>query len=243
MNLLRRISERGLLGLLLLASAMQQADSLQLTLHRNFGFRAGDRIQGQFTLSASGPADLQRVEFQIDGKLVGEATESPFEIRFRTSDYTLGVHQLSATGFTQSGGELRSAELQFEFVSAEAGFQAVGSILVPVAIVIIVVTLAGVLGPTVLGRKRKFELGVYGPAGGAVCPRCGKPYSRSLLSLRLVVGKLERCPHCGKWAVVRRASPEQLQAAEQRMRTEAEPPSVAPSDDLQRMIDDSKYES
>lgn len=224
-------------------SNVQAADELQLTVRRNFGFRAGSRIQGQFTLGVDQATDLDRVQFLIDGQIVGEAAGPPFEFRFHTGDYSLGTHQLAAIGKTRSGTELRTAARSFEFVSAEDSWQAAGKIAVPLVIVLVVMIGAGTLGPVLIGRQRKFVPGVNGAAGGAVCPRCRKPYSRSLLSPRLIVGKLERCPHCGKWAVVRRASASELETAEQLLQSESGRTAAVPSDDLQRMIEESRFES
>lgn len=230
---------------LLLASTVPgqaQQSELQLTLARNFGFRAGNRIQGQFTLGVNGPDDLASVAFLIDRRSVAEIEQPPFEYRFHTGDFALGVHELAAVGVTGAGQELRSPARSFEFVSAEDSFQAVGDVLIPLAIGVAALMLLGTLGPALLGRKKAFELGVYGTAGGSVCPRCEKPYSRSLLSPNLVAGKLERCPHCGKWAIVRRATPAELEAAEQRVKADSETPRVAPDDDLQRAVDESRFE-
>src|SRR4030042_1276088 len=44
----------------------RQQEELSLAIRRDFGFRSGDRIQGRFTLEASGPADLARVELLLD---------------------------------------------------------------------------------------------------------------------------------------------------------------------------------
>jgi hypothetical protein len=38
----------------------------------------------------------------------------------------------------------------------------------------------------------------------------------------MVFGKLERCPHCGKITLVRRASQEELVQAEQRLRADSQ---------------------
>lgn len=85
--------------------------------------------------------------------------------------------------------------------------------------------------------------GQYGVWGGAVCPNCGKPFSRSFLGINLVGVRLERCPHCGKFISSRRATPEQLDAAERRFRPEpTEQPSVKSELEKEREnYDDSKY--
>ena len=61
----------------------------------------------------------------------------------------------------------------------------------------------------------------------------------------LLVGKLERCPHCGKWAIAGRASPAQLEAAEARYEKDAHQGEVDPDQHerrYERMLDDSRFE-
>lgn len=84
------------------------------------------------------------------------------------------------------------------------------SILVPV----LGLTAAGVLLPFLVNRKKKFQPGMYGPAGEAVCPRCELPYSRPDPEPNLLVGKSGRCPHCGKISIQPAAGWQQLEEAE-----------------------------
>jgi len=95
-----------------------------------------------------------------------------------------------------------------------------------------------------LGRKKKHTPGVYSMAGGAICPRCTFPYSRNMLSPNLVIGKLARCPHCGKWAIVSRASAKALQAAEARFAAESQGTieTISEEEKIRQMIDDSRFE-
>jgi hypothetical protein len=105
-------------------------------------------------------------------------------------------------------------------------------------------TLVGALVPALMGRGKEFRSGQYGAAGGAVCPRCTFPYSRNILAPNLVVGKLQRCPHCGKWAIVPRASQSNLEAAEERWAREGTSTVEAPSEEerVRQMLDDSRYD-
>lgn len=90
----------------------------------------------------------------------------------------------------------------------------------------------------------------YGAAGAAVCRGCGLPFARDVLGLNMLVGKLMRCPHCGKWAVLPAASPAEVAAAEERERqrlrgdTPATVVTPQPSEEerLRRRIEDSRYE-
>jgi len=107
-----------LLTILLTAvSALAQNDDLSLRLSRDFGYSLGGRIQGKFSFRVTGPDDLERVVFLVDGEQVGEDTKPPFRLQFRTETFSLGSHTLSATGFTSDGRQLQSNQLHREFVS------------------------------------------------------------------------------------------------------------------------------
>lgn len=228
------------------AAAQTQSPELSLSLRRDFGFSAGGRIQGAFTLTAAGPDDLARVDFLIDGKIVNTAVQAPFAYSFSTGAYPLGVHTMSATGLTTSGARLTSTARSVEFVSPEVGWRVGAQIGLPILGVVLLISLVATLAPMLLDRRRgPFRPGVYGVAGGAICPRCKLPFPLHMLSMHLLTGKFERCPHCGKWSLVGRASAAALAEAEARLRDEnsrgrlAEP---STADTMQQMIDDSRYE-
>lgn len=228
-------------------AAQEEEDTLTLRLTRDFGFGGGSLIQGRFSMHASGPDSLERVEFLIDGEVVEVVSEAPFRYRFHTDDYSPGLHELSAIGFTRDGRQLLSVTFRYQFLSAEEARSAAGKFVVPILILVGVISLAAILGPAVLGkRKGAFRIGEYGAAGGAICPRCTFPYSRHFLSPNLLVGKLERCPHCSKWALVSRASPSDLEAAEARLNADHEkgrrPVEREDDRDLKRLLEDSRYE-
>jgi hypothetical protein len=197
-----------------------QGDSeLRLTLQRNFGYASGSgEIQGAFTMRASGPEDLQRVVFFIDGDQVGEATQAPFELRFHTDSYSLGQHTLTAVGYTASGQEVPSNIVQVTFATADEGFRAGMRIALPLlGIVLALLVLSFVVSFVSGGKLKDLPPGTprqYGAAGGAICPRCGRPFSRHAFSMNMLVGKLERCPFCGKWSVLAAQPLSVLRAAE-----------------------------
>jgi hypothetical protein len=204
-------------------SAQGGDDRLTIHLRRDFGYRAAGRIQGRFTISANGPQDLERVQYLLDGEFFAEVSEAPFKYSFSTSDYAVGAHTFSAVGTIASGAEIFAEEVRLEFISAEESWQQVANLTVPLIAGIVVLMVLGTLLLTLMGRRSgSFKLGKYGSAGGAVCKRCGFPYPRHFLSPNLLVGKLEMCPHCGKWAIVPRASRTALEEAETRFRADAE---------------------
>ena len=230
----------------------QQDEQLEIKLSRNWGFSSGTgKIQGTFTIRTNGPEDLTGVVFTIDDQVVGEANEEPYELRFVTDDYPLGVHQIQATGFDASGAQIRSNTIQVEFVSADQGWQAASNILIPIVVVILAAVGLAVLVPLVFTRGKKEQLApgaprTYGIYGGAVCPKCSRPFSRHIYGLNLGTHKYDRCPYCGKWSLVRRASPEALAAAEaeeiKTARAGAFVPEKMEEERLRQEIEDSRYD-
>lgn len=232
--------------------AAQGSNQLELRLNRNFGYSSGTgKIQGTFSLKASGPDNLIRVEFQIDGETIGEATEAPFNLRFETGQFDLGIHTMSAIGYTADGLELKSNQITAEFVPASAATETIAKIVIPLAIVIGGVILVTSLVPLLLGRGKtsSVPLGAarnYGAFGGSVCPKCGRPFSRHIWGINLAVGKLDRCPHCGKWSLVRAQSMEVLRAAEQAeldmADSEGQTGEVSEEEHLKKALEDSRYQ-
>lgn len=233
-------------------AALAQTASPELVLYvrRNVGYGGGSQIQGSFRMEVEGPADLAAVTFKIDQVVVETDREPPFRIDFQTDDYGLGWHDLTAEGQTTDGRALVSAPRRFEFVDASIGGQAALRIVLPLfGVVLGVMAVVFVLSmlPTWTGRRRSVPLGApreYGLLGGTICPRCGRPFPLHLWSLNIsFVGKFDRCDHCGKWSLVRRASPEALRAAEAAELKLAGPAAPAPAagDSLRKEIDDSRY--
>jgi len=226
-------------------------DELFLRLNRIFGYAslAGKQIQGVFDMKASGPADLQRVQFYVDDELIAEDLEEPFAVRFSTDQYALGMHRLWAVGLTASGRELKSQEVELEFVTAEEGMRAGLRFVMPLMVIVfgsLALAYAGMLFST--SRMRDLPLGAqrkYGLAGGAICPRCRRPYSRHFWSMNLGAGKLERCPFCGKWAVVRAMPLEALRQAEKDELALAQAGAIGASESeeerLRKSLEDSRY--
>jgi hypothetical protein len=225
-------------------SALAQEDELALRLTRDWGFGAGGQIQGKFSLRVNGPDDIVRVEFIIDEAVVNTAKEPPFNYQFHTDDYAPGVHTMTAVGYKADGSPVYGTEFVRQFLSADEARSSIIKMIVPILAIVGIATLFGAFAPVLMSRSKKFKPGNYGPAGGAVCPRCTFPYSRNVLAPNLLVGKLQRCPHCGKWALVPRASQVEIQAAEERWVKEGVSSVMAPSEKEKRrqMIEDSRYD-
>jgi len=235
-----------------ISAKAQSNDELVIHMRRDFGYSSGTgKIQGAFSITATGPESLTRVAYYIDDQAIGESNQSPFRVKFNTDNYPKGVHTIYAVGFTSDGRELHSKEVKAEFVSAGEGWKAAAEIGGPlIGVMILIVLLATVL-PMIRGRGKKEELSYgtarnYGIRGGAVCPQCKRPFVLHLLGLNLLTHRLDRCPYCGKWSVVRIASLKELREAEAAELADAKASvEIAPESEeekLRKELEDSRYQ-
>ncbi len=224
--------------------AFQESPALRLGLTRNFGYGGMGEIQGDFTLKVvDPPANLAEVSFYMDGELMEAVAQEPFRVKFHTSNYEDGEHHMSATGILEDGSVLESNTITKDFLSSDQAWSKTQRIILPLLIGIGALSLIGIGAPMLFGRKKEYIPGKYGPAGGAVCPRCSLPFSRPYLSPNLLVGKLVRCPHCGKISILPMASTQSLKEAEKRYVGEGSPHITSDGeDDIKKMIDESRFE-
>jgi hypothetical protein len=93
---------------------------------------------------------------------------------------------------------------------------------------------------TPLGAEQK-----YGIGGGAICPKCNRPFPLRLWWINIGLNKIDRCPHCGKWSMVRPRSLPELRQAEKAELTTLQAASPlgdeSEADKLKRELDDSRY--
>jgi len=241
------------LAIIFTIPALAQSEELVFSLSRDFGYEGfnGVDIQGTFSMKVSGPANLVKVTFYIDDQAIGEDTEAPFRLQFNTDRYMPGMHSLSAIGTTSDGKELQSKVIQKKFVTAAEGGKAALTIVGPILILVLGITLISAVGPLLIWRKRSnLPLGTprnYGISGGAICPRCKRPFPLHMIAPNLLVGKLERCPHCGRVSIVSRASQAQLKAAEEAELAKAagdkgQVTGMTEEEKLRKEIDDSRFQ-
>jgi hypothetical protein len=238
-----------LVNLTFMSVVSAQSEELNLILSRDFGSGGfnGD-IQGTFSLKASGPTNLERVQFFLDETLLGEDTVAPFAIQFVTDNYPTGAHVFSAVGFTTDGKQISSKTISAVFVSKEEGSAAALKVIVPILVLVFVVKAISARSSMTDVRKGKKE-----PAGaprsyafgGGICPKCQRPFGFQLLGINMLIGRLMPCPHCGKWSIVRRASMSDLHAAEQaELYTEkAQIPETSEEENFRKELDDSKFQN
>ena len=234
-------------------ASAQSPNELELTLSRDFGYGGfNNDIQGLFSMKIKAPpANLVKVIFLIDSTEMGEDTQSPYNLQFNTDSYSLGIHKLSAVGYTADGSELNSNIIQVEFVPAGSGMDTVIKIIVPVILLIILIALLAVFIPLILskGKISSTPPGTprnYGIGGGAICPRCNRPFPLRLWWLNVGFKKIDRCPYCGKWSYIPRLSMDELRKAEALEIANSHPEQPVgvefDADKLKKELDDSRFQ-
>ena len=238
-----------LVSLAIISAVSAQSEELTLSLSRDFGYGGfnGD-IQGTFSVKASGPANLERVQFFLDETLLGEDTAAPFAIQFVTDNYPTGAHVLSAVGYTTDGKPLKSQTISALFVSKEEGSTAVLKMTVPIlAVVFGAMAISAIISIINVRKGKKLPAGATRSYtfGGGICPKCKRPFGFQLLGLNMIGGKLTPCPHCGKWSIVKRASMNDLHAAElAELDTEKmQIPEASDEEKMRKELDDSRYQN
>lgn len=227
-----------------------QEFGITLKLSRDFGYSSGTGdIQGLFSMKVTGPENLIRVEFYIDDLLIGEATSAPFRLQFTTDDFPGGIHTMYAIGFTNDGTKLNSREYTANFVSADQGWKSAQRMIIPVAVILVVAILLAVVIPAVVTRGKITHLPLgserdYGIHGGAICSKCRRPFILHLWGMNLGLSRLDRCPYCGKWSVVRIQSLAKLRQAEKAELTwsENEVKQETEEERVRKEIENSKYQ-
>jgi hypothetical protein len=230
----------------------QAAEELDLNVSRDFGSSDGKGdIQGTFSMKVTGPSNLVQVHFYIDNTVIAEDTEPPFKVQFVTDEYAPGKHTMHAIGYTSDGRELRTREMTFNYMTAAESWQRGLKIILPILGLALIWKLWSTVGPTLSRGRKKGELlppgwHKYGVIGGTICPRCTYPFALNLFSPNLLVGKLVRCPNCGKWFIGRRASFDDLRIAEEAAWAQAHgAPQVSEmknEEKIRKGLDDSKYQ-
>jgi hypothetical protein len=225
--------------------AQGELPELRIRLNRNFGYGGFDnKIEGRFSIHVRDADGFESVAFYIDDKIIETRNAAPYSTDFHTENYSAGSHLIYAIGSTSSGSEIRSNEFNRVFISSDEVGSIVVGMLVPIIAILVLAFAVSTFLPGLLGRKQTFTLGQYSTAGGAVCKNCAKPFGRKLMSPNMMVGKLERCPHCGKWQIASRAAEDELSAAEKHLSSDEAPSPQSESDEdkLKHQIDDSRFD-
>jgi hypothetical protein len=237
----------------LVIKVQAQANELTIKFSRDFGYSAigSNRIQGLFSISASSTQKLEKVTYFLDNEKLGEVNEEPYKLQFNTDDFRVGQHSIYAEGIAVSGEIIKSKEVTFTFISSKESRSETLKLIGPILGLALVVALLSALVPA-LRRKKKGTLPMgtqrnYGAAGGAICKKCNRPFERHVMSPNLILGKLEMCPHCGKWGIYRTLPIDVLRDAENEelALNDSSDSSVEGSDAdelIKKELDDSRFE-
>jgi hypothetical protein len=151
-----------------------------------------------------------------------------------------------AFGYSAAGQQYRSSIITGNFVPKQSSLK----FILPILGIVVVVILLSAFVPFLANRGKRTSLTPgaerkYGAGGGAICPKCHRPFALPLFTAHLGFSKLAVCPYCGKWSLVRVESIDKLHAAEKAELETAKPENIsALSEDekLRKDIDDSKYQ-
>lgn len=208
-----------------------------LRLTRNFGYGSGSDIQGNMTLYLDGDlSTVGKVIYYMDDKVMAEVAQDPFKLPFTTDDFAPGVHKMKVEIHSTDGTVTPAGPIVYNFLSAAESGKKTTSIL----FMVIGISLAAMGISWFISSRQKGDTPVTGGMHGlAVCNRCGKIFARSFFGMNMVVGKFERCPHCGKWQITRRASPMEIEWADQQER--AEEPAEVTQKPEKNDLEDSRF--
>jgi hypothetical protein len=226
----------------------------RLDTNRDFGYGNGSDVRGSFSLTIYGDqAAIRAVTYSIDGSEMGKVEQSPFRWKFKTTDYPDGWHELTAAVETTDGRSVTTPVVSLHFASAADESKTMGRIFLIAFILFLVLGGVGLFTQFfafkgAATRQPGYQRN-YGYLGGTICPRCRRPYPIHITSLSLLIGRLDRCENCGKWALVHRYPIDVLRAAElaeiDALHNEGSAiPGAAEVDDearLRKKLDESKY--
>jgi hypothetical protein len=124
-------------------------DSLTLNINRNVGIALGSLIQGTFTLSGSGPEDVQNLTVYFNGDEVHFVTGNTISWQFNTGDYPGGTTNITLLG-VDSVGTMYTASRQMTFIGG-----IVGTLLPVIIIGFVVVLIIAKYGSRIVSMRKK----------------------------------------------------------------------------------------
>ena len=209
----------------------------QLRLRRDWGYGMGSDIQGQLTLSLQGDtSQVEQVTFYFNDVKVFEQTEAPFRFSFNTNQFPVGINTMRADVLTRDGKLHTTLPLSYNFLSSKKANKNTGLLVGGIIGVALLIT---ALSFVITSRGQGKDGKTGGMFGLAICKECGQTFPRSLFSMNVVVGKYERCPHCGKWQVTVPAS--EAEIAEANRASQPEPVPISESSHERDELEESRF--
>ena len=105
---------------IILNSNAQDEEILSLGIRKNVGTSFGDKIEGTFTISGSGPDSILNLTLLFNGTQVAFESDNELTFRFDTKDYSLGLMNITLVG-EDIEGIIYSKSISKEFISPEIG--------------------------------------------------------------------------------------------------------------------------
>jgi len=104
----------------IISSNAQDEEILSLGIKKNFGTGIGDKIEGDFTISGSGPDNILNLTLFFNGTQVAFESDNQLTFRFDTKDYSLGLMNITLVG-EDSEGMVYNKSIFKEFISPTIG--------------------------------------------------------------------------------------------------------------------------
>jgi hypothetical protein len=142
-----------------ISSNAQDEDILSLGIRRNVGTGFGDKIEGDFTISGSGPVTILNLTLFFNGTKVAFESDNQLSFRFDTKDYSLGLMNITLVG-EDSEGMVYTISIFKEFISPT-----IGNWIIAIAIGIVLISLSFKLA-SYMKNKRKEKQSVTDKKNG-----------------------------------------------------------------------------
>lgn len=207
-----------LIGAVSPVMAIEEAYSL--VFRREFGVGMPGAVQGHMSMTVRGDLDaVDKVVYLIDDQEMATMTAPSLKFQFNTDDYPAGEHMLYALITTKGGETIKTASFSVSFIEAGKANAITRKVLIGIGAILLFTILLSVLITKRQVEESKTEgLNMVGLWGATVCPKCGRAFNRNVFGLNLISKRYEPCPHCGKWSMTRRATKEEIEEANQKLK-------------------------
>ena len=87
----------------IISSNAQNEEVLSLGISRNVGTAFGNKIEGEFTITGTGPDSILNLTLFFNGTQVAFESDNELKFRFNTKDYPLGLMNITLIGEDSEG--------------------------------------------------------------------------------------------------------------------------------------------
>lgn len=104
----------------IISTNAQDEEILSLGISKNVGTAYDDKIEGDFTISGTGPDYILNLTLFFNGTQVAYEPSNELNFRFNTKDYALGLMNITLIGKDSEGTAYKKTIFK-EFISPEIG--------------------------------------------------------------------------------------------------------------------------